>query len=49
MTFNIYQPHIITKMTQGFNKDVKQIMAFSAPDKSHKGIVYNQETDKKYI
>ena len=28
MTLNIYQPHKITKTTQGFNNDVKLIYVF---------------------
>ena len=42
MTLKIYQPDIITKMTQGFNKDVKSIMTFNTPATPHKGIVCNQ-------
>ena len=28
-TLNIYQPHLITKITQGFNKDVKSLITFN--------------------
>ena len=47
MTLNIYQPDIVTKMNQGFNEDMKSLMNFNDPDTPHKGIVRNQETDKK--
>ena len=47
MTINIYQPHIITKMTQGFNKDMISLITFDTPATPHKGIVCNQETDEK--
>ena len=30
-TLNIYQPHLITKITQGFNKDVKSLITFNTP------------------
>ena len=42
MTLKIYQPDIITNMTQGFNKDMKSLMTFNIPDTPHKGIVCNQ-------
>ena len=48
MTHNISQPELISKINQGFNKDVKSLMTFNNPDKPHKVIVCNQETDTKY-
>ena len=48
MTLNIFQPHIITKVTQGFNKDVKSLLTFNTPDTPYKGIVRRQETDTQY-
>ena len=47
MTLKISQPHIITKTTKGFNKDVKSLMNFNTPATPHKGIVCNQERDTK--
>ena len=47
INLNIYQPYIITKMTQGFNKDVKSLMAFNKTSTKHNGVVRNQETDTK--
>ena len=47
MTLKIYQLHLIIKMTQGFNEDVKSLMTFNTPYTSYKGVVSNQETDKK--
>ena len=43
ITLNIYQPHIITKITQGFKENMKSLMTFNIPDTPHKGIVNNQE------
>ena len=31
MTLKISQPHLITKMTQGFNEDMKSLMTFNTP------------------
>ena len=45
MTLKISQLDLITKMTQGFNEDLKSIMHLNTLDTSHKGIVRNQETD----
>ena len=47
MTLNTYQTHLITKIIQLFNEDLKSIMKFNTPDTSHEGIVRNQETDTK--
>ena len=44
MTLKIYQPHLITKMTQLFNEYVKSFICFNIPSSPHKGIVSNQET-----
>ena len=44
---NIYQLHIINKMTQGFNKYVKSLMILNTPDTPHKGILSKQEIDVK--
>ena len=46
MTFKISQLRQIKKTTQGFSKDVKSLMAFNTSNTPHKGILYNQETDK---
>ena len=45
-TLNIYQPDLITNMTQVFNKYVKSLMNLNTPATTHKGIVINKETDK---
>ena len=34
-TLNIYQPDLINKMSQGFNKDVKSLMTFNARATTH--------------
>ena len=47
MTLNISQTHIITKIPQVFNNDVKLLMNFNTPDISHGGTVCNKETDTK--
>ena len=47
MTLDIYETDIITKITQGFNKDVKSLMAFNKTSTKHNGVVRNQETDTK--
>ena len=44
MTLNIYQYHLITKTTQGFNNRVKSTMTSNTPSTSHRGVVRNQET-----
>ena len=44
ITFKIYQPHLIIKKTQVWNKDVKTLMIFNTPATPHKRIVRNQET-----
>ena len=41
-TLNIYQPHLITKATQSFNKDTKSLMTFNTPATPHKGILNHQ-------
>ena len=41
ITLNIYQPDLITKITQGFNKYMKHIMNFNTPATPYKGIVRN--------
>ena len=38
---NNSQLHLINKMTQGFNKDMKSLMTFNNPDKTDKRIVHN--------
>ena len=48
MTLIISQLVLINKITQGFNEDVKSLMTFNIPDKSHKGDVRNQLKDTKY-
>ena len=42
INLNIYQPHLITNITQGFNEYIELIMAFNYPATPHKGIVYNK-------
>ena len=42
INLNIYQPHLITNITQGFNKYIKLFMAFNYPATPHRGIVNNQ-------
>ena len=42
MTLKISQPDLITKITQGFNEDLKSLMNFNNPDKLNKGILRNQ-------
>ena len=46
-TLNIYQPHIIHKMTQEFNEEVKSLLTFNTPDTTNECILYNQETYMK--
>ena len=46
MNLNKSQPDMINKMNQGFNRDMKSLMTFNAPDITHKGIVSNQESEK---
>ena len=38
----ISQPHLITKINQGINKDVKSLMTFNILDALYKGIVQNK-------
>ena len=47
MTLKIYQPHLITKMTQVFNEYVKSLMDFNTTYSTHKEAVSNQETEMK--
>ena len=47
MNLKIYQPDLINKMTQGFNKYVKSLMILNTPDTPHKGILSKQEIDVK--
>ena len=47
MTLKISQLHLITKMTQGFNQDVKYLITLNTEATPHKRIVPNQETDTK--
>ena len=47
-TLNISQPHIITNMSQGYNEGIKSIINFNTKDKTHKGIVGNQENTRKF-
>ena len=42
MTLKISQPHIITKMNQGFDEDVKSIITFNNPDKPPTRILHNK-------
>ena len=49
MNLKIYQLDIINKTNQGFNEDMKSIIAFNTPATPHEGIVRNQETDTKII
>ena len=49
INLNIYQPHLITKMTQKFNKDIKSIITFNNPAISHKGIIHNQDKYTKIL
>ena len=46
--FNISQPDLINKMTQGFNEDLKSIINFNTPATPHKDIVQNQQTVTTY-
>ena len=48
MNLKIYQPDLINKMTQGFNKHVKSLMNFNTPATPHKGILRKQEKVTKY-
>ena len=48
MTLDIYETDIITKITQGFNEDVKSHMTFNTPDTTHQGVVLNQWIETKY-
>ena len=41
-TRNIFQPYLINKMNQGFNKYVKSPMIFNTPDKLNKEIIHFQ-------
>ena len=41
-TLKIYQTHIITRITQGFNDDLKLCMNLNTPDKMRKRVVLNQ-------
>ena len=41
-TLKISQPHLINKITQGFNKDVKSLMKFNNPATTQEGIVFHQ-------
>ena len=36
MTLKIYQPHLITKITQVFNEYMKSLIKFNAPADPHK-------------
>ena len=47
MTLKVFQPDLITKMTQLFNKYLKSLMTFNTSATPHKDIVRNQETDTK--
>ena len=40
-TLKIYQPDLITNMTQLFNEDEKSLMNFNTQVTPHKGIVCN--------
>ena len=46
-TLNISQPHLIAKITQGFNNDVQFITPLNTLDTPHKGIVRKQEMGTK--
>ena len=47
MTFQIYQPHLITQMTKKFNEDMKSLMILNALNTLHKWILIHQETYTK--
>ena len=47
MSLNIYKPHIITKINQGFIEGVKSLMTFNSTATPYKGVMRNQETDTK--
>ena len=42
MTINISQHHLINKITQEFNEDMKSLMTFNTQDAPHKCILYHQ-------
>ena len=44
---NIFQPHLITKITQVLNEYIKQLMKFNTPTNRHRGLhVINKQTQK---
>ena len=45
-TLMISQLHLIKKMSEEFNNNMKTIMNFNTPDTPHKGIARNQEIYK---
>ena len=47
MTLKISQPHLIAKMTQLFNNDVKSLMTFNTQGTPHKGIVNAEKGGKQ--
>ena len=47
MTLKIYQPDLFNNTNKVFNKEMKYFITFNIPATTHKGVVYNQETDKK--
>ena len=47
MNLNIYQPDLITNMTQVYYEDLKSLMTFNTPATPHRGIFPNQETYTK--
>ena len=49
MTLNISQTHLITQMTQGFNRNIKSLMTLNAIATSHKGFLGNRKTYTKRL
>ena len=48
-TLNIYQPDLITKTTQGFNKDTKSLMTINNPATPHKVLYIIKNRPKNFI
>ena len=49
MTLKISQTHLITQMTQGFNRNIKSLMTLNAIDTSHKGFLGSRKTYTKRL
>ena len=47
MTLNISWYHLITKMNQGFNNDMKSLITLNTPVTPYEGIIRKQETGTK--